>query len=65
MQPEVDPLWPNGDRPMCHRCHERPVYLGGLCSKCFADDGVAEVVRLKSTHTPFRPPRRARSRRVR
>lgn len=36
-QPTTDPLWPNGDRPMCSRCGQRPVYLAGLCGNCYAE----------------------------
>jgi hypothetical protein len=45
LQPEppapkpYDPLWPNGTRPPCTLCHERPVYLAGLCGTCYAAEG--------------------------
>lgn len=48
-----DPLWPNGGRPLCSRCHEHPVYLAGLCGGCYAikAEGGDEAI----VHAPGEP----------
>lgn len=41
--PARDPLWPNGNRPLCGQCHERYVYMAGLCGRCWAEWSRAEA----------------------
>lgn len=41
MPEQRDPLWPNGGRPACAN-DDRPVYLQGLCSECWAAKSRAE-----------------------
>lgn len=35
LQEVIDPLWPKGGRPMCSRCHAKPVYMAGQCGTCW------------------------------
>lgn len=48
--PARDPLWPNGNRPLCGQCHERYVYMAGLCGRCWAEWSQAEAATARERH---------------